>query len=206
VPKNPLSIRAVACLCWFIIIVLGFAVMMNYQSTQGAVGQTPRQWPAQARVKLDSQRDTLVMFVHPQCACTEASLDELNRALARCSVNVAAQIWFFQPVEPPTSWTQSTLRHNAAAIPGLIVQDDVGGEQARIFGAETSGYVVLYNPRGQLLFKGGITSSRGHEGDNTGESAIVALLSGKKSEYPQTPVYGCSLFGRCQSSFATNSK
>lgn len=180
--------------------------MMNYQSTQGAAGQTPRQWPAQARVKLDSQRDTLVMFVHPQCACTEASLDELNRVLARCSVNVAAQIWFFQPVGLPTSWSQSTLRHNAAAIPTLIVQNDVGGEQARIFGAETSGYVVLYNPGGQLLFKGGITSSRGHEGDNFGESAIVALLSGKKSECAQTPVYGCSLFGRCQSSSATDSK
>jgi hypothetical protein len=42
------------------------------------------------------------------------------------------------------------------------------------------------------VFRGGITGSRGHEGDNAGESAIIGLTQGRD---PQggTQVFGCAL-------------
>ena len=36
------------------------------------------------------------------------------------------------------------------------------------FGAETSGQTLLYDRDGRLLFSGGTTGSRGHDGDNAG--------------------------------------
>jgi len=44
-----------------------------------------------------------------------------------------------------------------------------------------------------LLFKGGITSGRGHAGDNAGADAIALLLAAQDPGVRQTPVYGCSL-------------
>ncbi|HSY74262.1 MAG TPA: hypothetical protein VK810_02225, partial [Dongiaceae bacterium] len=95
----------------------------------------------------------------------------------------------------------------ASTIPGLAIHEDMDGATAKQFGAKTSGFVVLYNAQGQLLFHGGITSGRGHIGDNTGESSIVALLDGHDNFVKQTPVYGCSLAGEsCKSCEVTSAR
>jgi len=89
------------------------------------------------------------------------------------------------------------LWRNAAAIPKIAVQEDDNGDEARRFGAATSGYVVLYDMRGQLLFKGGITAGRGHAGDNAGADAIKSLLRGRSVDMNRAPAYGCSLANQC---------
>jgi hypothetical protein len=149
-------------------------------------------------VTFDHKHPNLVMFVHPQCPCTSASIEELNRILARWRNSVSAQVWFFKPAGFPSEWTQSSLWRSATAIPGVTAHEDADGAQARLFGAETSGYVVFYDARGRLEFRGGITAGRGHAGDNAGEDAIVSLLAGHDAGLRQTPVYGCSLLGECQ--------
>ena len=140
------------------------------------------------------------MFAHPRCPCTRASIEELNRLLAQSSGRIAAHVLFFKPSSYPADWTHSELWRTAAAIPGVTVGDDIDNVLARKFGAGTSGYVLLYNPAGQLLFHGGITGSRGHAGDNLGESTVISLALGKSTGVTQTPVYGCSLFNQsnCQ--------
>jgi hypothetical protein len=193
-------VKAIICLVWLIMAGAGFIVLAKYQNASGAVGRAPSDWPAQTRVALDQKRNTLLMFVHPQCPCSRASIEELNRLLARSHDSVRAQVWFFKPAGFPAEWTRSDLWRSAAAIPGVTVQDDPDGSQARLFGAETSGFVLLYDRRGQLRFKGGITGSRGHAGDNAGESAIVSLLAGRGVALSQTPVFGCSLLGECKGS------
>ena len=49
-------------------------------------------------------------------------------------------------------------------------------------GATTSGHVLLYDAGGVLRFAGGITDGRGHEGDNAGLDAALALLRGHVPE------------------------
>jgi hypothetical protein len=71
---------------------------------------------------------------------------------------------------------------------------DVDGLEARSFGAATSGQTLLYDKRGALLFSGGITGARAHQGDNVGRRSLVALLNGGPNERPGTSVFGCSLF------------
>ncbi len=191
-----LPIQIGLCALWLLGVGAGFAVILNYQNVSGRVGITPQHWPLGAQIMLDRNRDTLIMFVHPQCPCTRASLEELNRLLARSQGRVDAQVLFFKRGKFSGDWTRTDLWRNAAAIPGVAVHEDLDGAQARLFGAETSGYVLLYDAHGQLLFKGGITGSRGHAGDNAGENAIVSLLTGQDAKLKQTQVYGCSLLGK----------
>jgi hypothetical protein len=192
------TVQGIICLAWLALVAAGFGILLDYQNASGSMGSTPGGWPPGAGVVLDQKRDTLIMFAHPQCPCTRASVEELNHLLALGHDRVAVQVWFFKPAGFPLDWTQSGLWRSAAAIPGVTVHEDSDGRQARSFGAATSGYVVLYDPHGQLLFKGGITGSRGHAGDNAGESAVVSILAGQAPSLRQTPVYGCSLLGECK--------
>jgi len=72
-----------------------------------------------------------------------------------------------------------------------VLRDEDGAEAAR-FGAATSGTVALYRD-GKLLFNGGITPARGHEGDSFGKERLVSLLTTGKADRNDAPVFGCSL-------------
>jgi hypothetical protein len=73
------------------------------------------------------------------------------------------------------------------------VIEDEGGDEARRFGVVASGHLLVYSADGRRLFSGGITSSRGHEGDSDGKSMVLDLLKGNEKEM-SAAVYGCSLF------------
>jgi hypothetical protein len=109
-------------------------------------------------------------------------------------------VLFAKPPNLPRDWEQTDLWETAAAIPGVKVMRDDDGLEARRFHAATSGQTMLYDKKGNLLFSGGITGGRGHEGDNAGRSAIVSLLTTGKADDWETPVFGCALFaqGECQ--------
>jgi hypothetical protein len=192
------SIRFALISLWLVAVGAGFAMTMKYQNTGGAVGSQPQQWPKETRIVLDARRDTLVMFAHPRCPCTRASMEELNRVLAQAQDRVAAQVFFFRPGGSSEDWVKTDLWRSAAAIPGVSVHEDRDGVEAGRFGAETSGFVLLFDTHGHILFQGGITGSRGHAGDNAGESAVLAILAGQPAGQgvEKTPVYGCSLLNK----------
>jgi hypothetical protein len=181
------------CLIWILAIGAGMAMVLKYENTSGAVGPAVQRFPSVTQVSLDSKRDTLVLFAHPKCPCTRATVGELNRLMTQCDGRIVAHVFFLQPKGFSDDWVHSGLWHDAAAIPGVTVQADPQGLIGQKFGAETSGYALLYNPAGQLLFSGGITGSRGHAGDNAGEDAIIELVNGQTSGITHTLVYGCSL-------------
>lgn len=189
---------------WLSSIGAGIVVILDYEDASGSSSQAPDHWILGTSIPLDPAHDTLIMFAHPRCPCTRASLEELNRLLAESNGRIAARVLFLRPASYPADWSHTELWRSASAIPGVTVQDDINDALARKFGAETSGYVLLYNPQGQLLFRGGITGSRGHAGDNLGESAIISLALGKPAAVTQTPVYGCSLLdeSNCQPAIA----
>jgi hypothetical protein len=89
----------------------------------------------------------------------------------------------------------SDLWRIAESIPGVTVMADPGGVEIALFGIETSGHTLLYGRDGALVFSGGITSMRGHEGDNAGRSAIVALVEGRTAALDRTRIFGCALHG-----------
>ena len=192
----PLHLRLLAGL-WLAVIAVAMAWILHYSNTPGEAGAVPPVWPAGSAIAPDARQPTLLLFAHPRCPCTRATLGELARLLADCQGRVQAQVWFLQPAGAGADWTNAALPQAAAAIPGLAIHWDADGREAARFHAETSGQTMLYDARGQLLFQGGITISRGHEGDNPGRRVLTALLNGSGPATAgapvRTPVFGCSL-------------
>jgi hypothetical protein len=195
VKKHRIILAAAAAL-WLFMIAAGVRALWGYESTPGVGAAAPGLWPAASRIKPDAERATLVMLAHPHCPCTRASIDELARLMTEAQGRVTAYVLFVKPQGFSDGWVQSDLWESAAAIPGVTPVMDDGGGEAGLFHAETSGQTVLYDAAGHLLFRGGITSARGHAGDNAGRTAIVALLTSEEAEERDTPVFGCPLFAQ----------
>jgi hypothetical protein len=178
---------------WAIVVGVGFFLLLDFQTTPGNAGAPRDDWPANSRIQPDPERANLVMLVHPRCPCTRASLGELAQLMTRCRNLVTAHVLCFKPREFEQHWEKTDLWESADAIPGVNVISDEGGQEIELFGAYTSGHVLLYDSTGKLLFSGGITASRGHSGDNSGRSAIVSLLTQGMAEQTETFVFGCPL-------------
>lgn len=185
-----------ATILWMAGVVAGLVWLWSYESTPGQVANPPDHWPLDSAIPLDFHHPTLVVFAHPLCPCTRATIRELELIMARCPGLVTTHVRFFEPHEASAEWETSDIWTSAASIPGVQVAMDDEGAEARKFGAVTSGFVVLYDTDGHLIFHGGITGSRGHSGDNVGRTAIESLLSGEKSAVRQTYTFGCPLLGR----------
>jgi len=195
VKKNGIILVAAGAL-WLFMIAVGVSALWSYESTPGAGAAAPGLWPAASRIKPDADRATLVMLAHPHCPCTRASVGELARLMTQAQGRVTAYVLFVKPAGFSDGWVQSDLWASAAAIPGVTPVLDDGGAEAGLFSAETSGQTVLYDAAGNLLFRGGITSARGHAGDNAGRAAIVSLLTSDEAGGRDTPVFGCPLFAQ----------
>jgi hypothetical protein len=179
---------------WFAAICFGSVALLRYESRPDEPNAALRMWPAQSKLPLNENLPTLILFAHPKCPCTRATLSELSLLIARCSKKVATTVIFTKPADVDDKWVDTDLWRSAEAIPGVIVLRDDSGVEARRFGAETSGEVMLYARDGKLLFHGGITDARGHAGDNEGRTAIALLLEGKPCNKTTTRVFGCRLF------------
>jgi hypothetical protein len=151
------------------------------------------EWPGGSAIQRSERGLTLVMFAHPRCPCTRASLGELEKIVAHCQPTVTPWVVFFKPDGAEDNWEQTDLWRSASAIPGAHVIRDLGGEEARRFHVTTSGQTLLYGAWGELLFSGGITFARGHAGDNAGRTAIESYTAGNSPGYCQTPVFGCPI-------------
>ncbi len=177
---------------WALAIVAGFRVLVEYELKAGESAQSPTQWPANAELRLDPARFNLVMFAHPQCPCSRASMAELAAIMTRCP-ELRAAVCFFDPDSEPETWTHSTLWRTASAIPGVEVVADRNNRLADRFGSLTSGQVFVFDREGKKVFSGGITGARGHEGVNLGRNLVIAIANGELCGDASTPVFGCSL-------------
>jgi hypothetical protein len=179
---------------WVIAIVGGMAWLARYDNRPGVAAHPTGEWPADSRIARDTGQLTLMMFAHPRCDCTKASVAELAEVMARAHQRPNAYLIFIKPGGMPNAWEKTELWQSAARIPGVTVLRDDDGVEARRFGVETSGQVLLYAANGRLLFSGGDTGARGHAGENAGRATILAWLDGRTPPSETTPVFGCSLF------------
>jgi len=178
---------------WFIGIGVGMTFLWNYQNAPGRSGAALAQWPAHSSIVRPRQGAFLIMAVHPHCPCTRASLGELALLMTRLQGQLSARILFYKPKGFDAAWEKTDLWQDATRIPGVTVQADAEGVEARRFGAFTSGQTMVYDGAGRLLFSGGITPSRGHWGDSLGFQMIVSQITQPQRNPFHAPVFGCSL-------------
>lgn len=183
------------CVLWVAGIAFGLYELAVFSNTSGDPGAPAAQWPVGATAKLAPDRPTLVLALHPQCACSRATLEELGRLLARAPRPLRVEVLAFQP-DAAEDWSETGLVPQAQSMPGVAVRLDRNGAEAKRFGMTVSGHAMLYSAKGELLFSGGITRARGHAGDNAGRSAILSLLGNGPPGVARTRVFGCSILDR----------
>lgn len=191
--KRTVIFMAVAL--WLPAVSFGFWVLCWYSSAPGRPATPPLEWPAGAPIPRTRERATLLIFAHPQCPCSRASIGELAVIMARSIEKPDTHVFFYLPAAQAGGWVKTDLWRSATAIPGVHAVEDRDGASARLFGASTSGQALLYDRRGHLVFGGGITAFRGHSGGSYGRDAILALLRNGDPERHTAPVFGCSLRG-----------
>jgi hypothetical protein len=182
-----------AVVLWSLAIAAGTVYGFWYETTPAATDAVPHRWPTDTTCVLSADRPTLLMFVHPRCPCSRASLNELAVLMTRCRGRADVQVLYFKPRSASEDWARTDLWESAARIRGVVPRVDVDGAEHRRFLARVSGEVFLFLPNGELAFHGGITAGRGHAGDNEGRIALESFLLHRRVSAGRTPVFGCEL-------------
>lgn len=192
--RQYLTLKTLLIVVWLGGVLSGFFILDRYKATPGKQGLVQNIWPLISGFKFDETSKNLLVFVHPKCECSKATLYELNQLIQSNPGNLKVHIAFFRPENSDVEWNKSNLWTEAQNIKGATVYDDVDAKEAKLFGAETSGQAYLYGETGNLLFRGGITASRGHIGQSDGRTMITLLLAGKPPPLNVTSAFGCELF------------
>jgi len=197
-PRGRTVPALVAAGAWLAACAAGLLALSEYAATPGPPAATKVAWPEFAPLELAQDRPTLLVFLHPRCPCSTATLAELSRALAAAGTAPAVRFVYTVPENAGEAWAHGDLWRLADRYDHASRVLDPGGALARAFGAAVSGACALYSPAGRLLYAGGITGARAHEGDNAGKSALLrALERGREPLHvpERHPVFGCPLVG-----------
>lgn len=188
------SLIYLGAIVWLSAAISGGIYLTRFKNTPAEANVAyPAVFPRQSRMELDPGRPTLMFFAHPKCPCTRASLRELSRLMTHTTGKLKAYVIFIKPRDAGDDWVNTDLRDVAEAIPGVEVLIDEVERETKIFNAQTSGLTLLYDKSGALRFDGGITASRGHEGDNAGRTAIFEIVTTDAAHTAETLVFGCPL-------------
>lgn len=185
---------AAGLVAWLAAVGGGFVWLWRYAYTPGPAAAAADVWPSGARLARDPRRPTLLVTITDGCPCSQATLSELARVVARAPQAAAVHVLVAAGGETNDArLEESRLWQMAAAIPGVTVTRDDGGREIGAFGTFVSGQAFLYDVEGRLRFSGGLTAARGHAGDNDGVDAVVALLTTGTAPIAETSVFGCLL-------------
>ena len=179
-------------IAWTVSIGLATRPLFIYENTAGMPGAPGSHWPSTNLIQRSCGKFTLVMFAHPDCPCTRASIAELGMLMTKLPGKLDAVVEFRKPGASERDARTTDLWQTAAAIPGASVRFDNDGQAVRAFGAAVSGQTMLYDREGRLVFSGGITAFRRHVGDSPGADAIIRRVSGGQAPI-RAAVFGCSL-------------
>src|SRR5258706_7114521 len=116
---------------WLLASAVGIWILLRYENAPGRNCAAPERWPTEARINVPQGRYLLLMFAHPKCPCTRASIDELNRLLAHCDGKVVAMVLFAHHGGMAVDWASGSSSRNRAASPGVSVPADLGGSETR---------------------------------------------------------------------------
>jgi len=180
---------------WVVAVGLGAKLVLDYSLTPGALGAGVSA-PAEVGVASSPDRFTLVVALHPECPCSRATAEQIDRLAAARPGRIAMHALFLDTETAGAKPEESHLWKRVAAIPGATVNKGRG--EAWCGGAAflTSGEICLFAPDGALRYHGGITESRGHVGNGSSYDAVLAVIDGRTAESAAVagaPVFGCSL-------------
>ena len=123
----------VAMTAWLGIVASGLYILWDYETSPGKSSSSPALWPAETSIEQNRTGHTLVMLLHPQCACSRASVDELAIVMARTRGRLKSTLLFYSPASKQIDWTRGELWRRAKSVPGVVNLVDREGREAKIF-------------------------------------------------------------------------
>src|SRR4051812_30924255 len=94
------------CALWLGAVAGGLGLLLQYKNTPARELAAPSTWPAASILEHDPARPTLLMFAHPRCACTQASVGELALLMAHSQGLVDAHVFFYRPASAAKDWAR----------------------------------------------------------------------------------------------------
>jgi hypothetical protein len=176
-------------LAWLGVVVLLWSVLLRHAYQPASVSNS-----SDGRQLFEPGRFRIVFFAHPLCPCTRASLCELDESLARLPDDTSASVVFVTAGLHESDVERSPIVNQARRIPGVEVRFDETGREAKRYHASISGEVFGVDRSGRVLFHGGLTPGRGHQGDSGGQRLLERIARGNFHDSPcRAPVFGCPL-------------
>lgn len=178
---------------WFGLAVTGSLVLTSYASRPALRSSTVVVWPSETKLNRSPGRKNLLMFLHPKCGCSIATVRQLAIVLSKAEANVSVTGVFYCPADESVEWTKTDVWRRCSHLPDVTCVVDRGGIEAARFGASASGHLLLFDDSLQRRFDGGITKSRGHDGHCFSAESLSQLLVGLNPDNTSFPVYGCPI-------------
>lgn len=197
-----------AVIIWLALSICTMTSFWAYEATPGTPPAVAECAPAESSILLASEHSTLVVFIHPKCVCTNATLLELRRIWNQFDSTVQPKCIFAlrQPADRRSAWIETSIERMCRDFPEATVLYDYGGLEAKRHGITTSGTCILYASNGHRIFCGGITASRGHQGPAYGQDLLLERMKTFSSNselhcsnqpglnHDVCPAFGCPLF------------
>ncbi len=182
-------------LCWGGFAGVGLLALQAYSARPGDAGAPPGIWPQASAIPISQRPWSLLVFLDLGCPCTSASLGELERLLAHSGDRLSLILVLDDSAGDRAGDANSSELLRLSQLPGVVTVHDQDGSEIRRFGMKTSGHSLLYHTAGTLVYSGGLTASRGHQGGNYGCDAVLAWVEGRDPGISGCPVFGCQLGG-----------
>lgn len=192
--KTKQAFGVIGIVLWLWLVLLGINKLNSYANTPGESATASATFPILSRVQTQKGKSTLILFVHPKCGCSVATVAEMARLYPKISSNAIVNIVFLKPEGFSEDDVRSDLWASAQKITGAHLTIDSENREADLYGAKTSGQTFLYDFSGLLVFEGGLTPSRGHMGDSKGQQDILSYFLNQSTWGPsKASVFGCGL-------------
>ncbi|HZW06526.1 MAG TPA: hypothetical protein VFF65_05335 [Phycisphaerales bacterium] len=201
--RSPLPGRlAVAIAGWCVVVAACSAALHLWSRQPGGSDSPPAVMPQSLHHYQTPGRPTLLVALHPRCPCSRATVANLQRALRAPDRRCTVVAFIYAP--RGEVWTDTDLVARLSSLPDLQKVIDPEGAAAASLGMHTSGHVVAYNDAGVLAFTGGVTPSRGEEGDCPSLDALIGAITPSgdpatsQSGFAGASVFGCPLCNQTQ--------
>ena len=119
--------------CWVIVVSAGFGVLWHYSLTAGNI--TARRFIGRPKARFGAGTCKKRLWFSPirSAHAARATMEELARIMSRCQNDVEVNVLFSRPAGDMEDMRNTALWDEARRIPGVHVETDWDGVEARRF-------------------------------------------------------------------------
>lgn len=179
---------------WVGSIIWSTKAMLIFQFTPGKMGKVFNDFPQKSKLVLDQTLPTLILFLHPKCTCSKASVEEIK--IIKSSIKKEFKlIAVVQTASLKLTDELEKLKEELSTLPHSTIVNDSYSFETNLFSVKTSGQIYIYSSFGELIYTGGSTSSRGTSSPSELRRTIASILETNKKPHQliTKSIYGCEM-------------